>query len=330
VVKHIVLTGGAGFIGSHVAEHFFHAYPQAQLTIIDKMTYAADIDNLRSIIQDPRVRLAVGDICDYAFVSRYIAEADLVIHAAAESHVDNSFGNSLPFTMTNVYGTHVILEACRLHKTPRIIHVSTDEVYGEVLEGANDESAPMNPTNPYSASKAGAEMILRGFLNCYRMPIVIVRANNIFGIRQFPEKIIPKFSLLLHKGMKLTIHGDGSNRRHFLAAQDFAEALQLLVEKGVIGEAYNIGSEDEFTNNEVAAMLCAQFGYDPKDWVTYVEDRPFNDRRYALHFEKIKALGWRQNRSITNMISDVVQWYRDHADRYEYYLRSPEFLGLKK
>lgn len=327
--KHIVLTGGAGFIGSHVADHFYKAFPNSQLTIIDKMTYAADIDNLRDIIQDPRVRLAVGDICDYPFVSRYVAEADLVIHAAAESHVDNSFGNSLPFTMTNVYGTHVVMEACRLHKVPRILHVSTDEVYGEVLEGANDESAPMNPTNPYSASKAGAEMVIRGFLNCYRMPIVTVRANNIFGIRQFPEKIIPKFSLLLHHGMKVPIHGDGSNRRHFLAAQDFAEAIELLVREGKIGEAYNIGSEDEFSNNEVATMICLELGLNPQDWITYIEDRPFNDRRYALHFEKIKAMGWKQNRSIRNMIGEVVTWYRDHADRYQYYLQIPEFKGLR-
>lgn len=317
-MRNIVLTGGAGFIGSHIADHLFEAFPDTTLTIIDKMTYAAHVGNVSHLICDSRVRLEVGDICDFAFCSRFTKDADLVIHAAAESHVDNSFGNSLPFTMSNVYGTHVIMEACRFHGVPKIIHVSTDEVYGEVLEGECDESTQLNPTNPYSASKAGAEMIIRGYLNCYKMPIVTVRANNVFGVRQFPEKLIPKFSLYLLNDRKLPLHGDGSNRRHFLAAQDFARAIEMLMTKGVNGETYNIGSEEEYTNLQVAGLLCDALGKDVKSAVTFVEDRPFNDRRYSIDSSRVRALGWIPTRSLQNEIGEIVQWYRSNADRYRY------------
>lgn len=319
-MPNIVLTGGAGFIGSHIADHLYRAFPQATLSILDKMTYAADFRNVAHLMDSNRVRLAVGDICDYAFVSRFLADADLVIHAAAESHVDNSFGNSLPFTMSNVFGTHVVMEACRLHKVPQVIHVSTDEVYGEVLEGEVSESAILNPTNPYSASKAGAEMIIRGYLNCYKMPITLVRANNIYGIRQFPEKLIPKFTLYMNMGRKVPIHGDGSNRRHFLAAQDFAKAIELLIHQGKPGEIYNIGSEDEYTNMEVTTMLCEALGKDINSSVLFVEDRPFNDRRYSICSDKIRGLGWKPERSLTKDIPEIVEWYKANADRYQYFL----------
>ncbi|PCI99958.1 MAG: dTDP-glucose 4,6-dehydratase [Alphaproteobacteria bacterium] len=312
----IVITGGAGFIGSHIVEHFVNAYPNAEIIVLDKMTYAADVRNLMHLISVNKIRLVVGDICHLDTCLSAVKGADLVIHAAAESHVDNSFGNSLEFTRTNVTGTHCLMEACRSENVAKIIHVSTDEVYGEVLEGSATEDTTLKPTNPYSASKAAAEMIISGYLQSYKMPIVMVRANNIFGKRQFPEKIIPKFALNLILGKPLTIHGNGKNCRHYLSADDFAVALELLAKKGVIGECYNIGTTEEYTNMQMAYMLCDIFDVDPDKTITFIKDRPFNDQRYAVDWSKITALGWTSQHSLINEISDVAQWYYDNADRY--------------
>mgnify|MGYP003672098100 CR=1 FL=1 len=269
-MKKIVITGGAGFIGSHIVEHFANTYPQSEIVVLDKMTYAADVRNILPLINNGRIRLLVNDICHLDSCLHAVQNADLVIHAAAESHVDNSFGNSMEFTRTNVLGTHALMEACRRENVKRVIHVSTDEVYGEIIEGAADEEALLRPTNPYSASKAAAEMIISGYLRSYKMPIVMVRANNIFEKRQFPEKIIPKFSLHLIKGEKLTIHGNGLNSRHYLSARDFAKALDLLAHKGEIGECYNVGTIEEYTNIQMAHLLCKIFDVDPEKTITFI------------------------------------------------------------
>ncbi len=315
-MKKIVITGGAGFIGSHIVEHFVEAYPQAKVVVLDKMTYAADVRNLMHLISTGKINLVVGDICHLDTCVSTVKGADLVIHAAAESHVDNSFGNSLEFTRTNVTGTHCLMEACRSEGVKRIIHVSTDEVYGEVLEGSAKEDAVLKPTNPYSASKAAAEMIISGYLQSYKMPIVMVRANNIFGKRQYPEKIIPKFSLNLILGKPLTIHGNGKNCRHYLSARDFAGALELLAEKGVIGETYNVGTTEEYTNMQMAYMMCDIFGVNPDDTITFIKDRPFNDQRYAVDWAKITDLGWTSQNNLIDQISEVAQWYYDNVERY--------------
>lgn len=316
-MKKIVITGGAGFIGSHIVEHFAEKYPQSEILVLDKMTYAADVRNLMHLITNNRIRIMVADICHLESCVQAVKGADLVIHAAAESHVDNSFGNSLEFTRTNVMGTHSLMEACRLNKVEKIIHVSTDEVYGEVHEGSADETAALKPTNPYSASKAAAEMIISGYLQSYKMPIVMVRANNIFGIRQFPEKIIPKFSLNLIMGRQLTIHGNGQNRRHYLSARDFAAALDLLAQRGVIGECYNIGTTEEYTNMQMAHMLCEIFGANPDTAISFIPDRPFNDFRYAVTWEKIAALGWKSQHSLKDELAEIAAWYVENVNRYE-------------
>jgi dTDP-glucose 4,6-dehydratase len=316
-VKKITITGGAGFIGSHIVEGFAARYPGAKITVLDKMTYAADVRNIFELMTAGRVRLTVGDICDIETCARAVKGADLVIHAAAESHVDNSFGNSLEFTRTNVWGTHCMMEACRVTKVPKIIHVSTDEVYGEVLEGAVDENAMLKPTNPYSASKAGAEMVVGGYWQSYRLPVITLRANNIYGIRQYPEKIIPRFIMLLTKGEKLTVHGTGKNIRHYLSAIDLAGALDLLVKKGAYGECYNVGTPEEYTNLEVAEMICAELGVKMEDHVEFVNDRPFNDRRYALDWSRITKLGWKPEHSLKKDLPGMVAWYVANMDRYE-------------
>lgn len=315
-MKKIVITGGAGFVGSHIVDKIAASYPKAHILILDKMTYAADITNIFHHIQGDRIRLMVGDICNLDTCMQAVKNADLVIHAAAESHVDNSFGNSMAFSQTNVLGTHCLMEACRASGVPKIIHFSTDEVYGEIVEGEAGEDHILKPTNPYSASKAAAEMIIQGYLQSFNLPVVIVRANNIYGIRQFPEKIIPKFMLLMMQGKPLTLHGTGQNSRHFVAAQDIAQALTLLIEKGVIGECYNIGSEQEFRNVEVAHMICEIFNVSPKDHITFVQDRPFNDARYAVNWDKIKGLGWSAKRQLKEDLPEMARWYREHFYRF--------------
>lgn len=324
-LKKIVITGGAGFIGSHIVDHFVTHYPEAKIVVLDKMTYAADIRNLLHHITNNRIQLLVGNLCHLDFCTNAVADTDLVIHAAAESHVDNSFGNSLEFTRTNVVGTHALIEACRQQGVKKIIHISTDEVYGELHDGAADEGTHLRPTNPYSASKAAADMIINGFLQSYKLPVIIVRANNIFGIRQFPEKIIPKFCLHMLTGQPLTIHGSGENRRHYLSALDFAEALDILSQKGTIGEVYNVGTTEEYTNIQMAHMICEIFGADPKQELTYIQDRPFNDFRYAVKWDKLAALGWKPHRSLKDELGAIAQWYCDNIDRYE----SPDNITRK-
>lgn len=316
-MKKIVITGGAGFIGSHIVDRFAALYPKAKIAVVDKMTYAADIRNISGHIEKGRVELIVGDVCSRHICDRAIAAADLVIHAAAESHVDNSFSNSLEFSRTNVEGTHSLMESCRQAKVKKIIHVSTDEVYGEIQEGAADENSHFNPTNPYSASKAAAEMIIGGYYKSFKIPVVIVRANNIFGTRQFPEKILPKFILLLATGQKLTIHGSGKNKRHYLDVHDFTAALDLISRKGKIGQAYNVGAIEEYTNMQVAHMVCDAFGVDPKKHIRHVKDRPFNDSRYSIDWDKLAALGWKPKHRLARELPGLARWYVENIGRHE-------------
>lgn len=315
-MKKIVITGGAGFIGSHIVDHFVEQYPDAQITVLDKMTYAADIQNILHHIENKRIKLCVHDVRNLDKCLETLDGADLLIHAAAESHVDNSFGNSLEFSKTNVLGTHALMEAALKAGVPRILHISTDEVYGEILEGRVDESARLQPTNPYSASKAAADMIISGYRQSFNLPVITVRSNNIFGVRQFPEKILPKFLMLMMTGQKLTIHGTGENKRHFLAAQDLCAALDLLVQKGEIGEIYNIGTTDEYKNIEVAHMICDIFGKDPEEFITYIEDRPFNDARYAISWDPITALGWAPKHFLKDELGNLARWYAENFERY--------------
>lgn len=313
-MRKIVVTGGAGFIGSHFTERLLEAFPDSRIIVLDKMTYAADIKNILPLLVDGRVQLVVADVSDYAVCRQVVDESDLVIHAAAESHVDRSFHSSILFTQANAVGTHSVMEACRSTQVPRIIHVSTDEVYGEVLEHECDEAWGLNPTNPYSASKAAAEMIVNGYRHSFNLPVLMVRANNVFGIRQYPEKLIPRTIMSLILGKKVPLHGNGRNVRHYLAASDFANALVKLIQFGAINEVYNVGSPDEYENCQVVRFICEEFEVNFNDAVEYVQDRPFNDRRYAISWEKIANLGWRPQLNLRTELPSVIRWYRENAD----------------
>jgi dTDP-glucose 4,6-dehydratase len=313
----ILVTGGAGFIGAHIVERLIEEYPNDRIDVLDKMTYAADLANLAPSLKRGQRHLHVGDVCDFPLCVRLTRNVDYVIHVAAESHVDNSFGNSLNFTQSNTLGTHTLLEACRVNEVKRIIHVSTDEVYGETRDGEHVETDRLNPTNPYSASKAGADMIVNSYIYSFKLPVIMVRSNNIFGIRQYPEKIIPRFCMLGLLGQRFTVHGNGLNRRRYLAAEDFADALVLLLNRGREGEIYNVGSECEYTNLQIVEMIATELGISGPENTDFISDRPFNDFRYAVNCEKVKSLGWKRKRRLEDKIPGLLSWYRDNLTRYE-------------
>jgi UDP-glucose 4,6-dehydratase len=306
--KKILITGAAGFIGSHVYDHFSYLYPEADILILDKMTYAGNIKNIPSCLTNPKHKLVVGDLIDFDLCIDATRNCDLVIHLAAESHVDNSFQNSIIFSRSNELGTHTLMEACRQNKVKKIIHVSTDEVYGENIDKPFTELDPLNPTNPYAASKAAAEMIVKSYHTSFRLPVIIVRANNIYGIRQYPEKIIPKFLVRAHQNLPLEIQGDGSNRRHYLSAIDFSEALGLLSLQAPIGEIYNIASNEELTNLEVANLIQSHFPAKNIE-IVFKENRPFNDSRYYVNDSKLRLLGWAPKNNIFDDLKVIKDWY---------------------
>jgi dTDP-glucose 4,6-dehydratase len=243
------------------------------------------------------------------------------MHFAAQSHVDLSFGNSYTFTHNNVMGTHVLLECANTLKVKRFIHVSTDEVYGEVETGAADlmETALLCPTNPYAASKAAAEMLVNAYYKSFKLPVIIVRSNNVYGPHQFPEKVIPKFTCLLNRGRKMILHGDGSPTRRYLFAGDAADAFDTIFHKGEVGQIYNIGSMDEVPNKELCGLLLDQFGIPRSDWDKWVEhthDRPFNDMRYAVDAAKLTKLGWTQKTPFSKGLKLTVDWYRQFGETW--------------
>jgi dTDP-glucose 4,6-dehydratase len=261
-----------------------------------------------------------GDITSPADVKRCLRKhsIDTIFHFAAQSHVDLSFGNSYQFTNTNVYGTHVLLERAREHGINRFIHISTDEVYGDVPVGAADlcETSLLAPTNPYSASKAAAEMMVSAYRNSFKLPLITVRSNNVYGPHQFPEKIIPKFIMLLERRCKLLVHGDGTPTRRYVYAADIVDALDTIFHKGDIGQIYNISSRNEISNMAICYQLLDIYGIphqataELEKWVQHTEDRPFNDQRYATDGAKLAALGWIPKTSFHEGLRFTVEWYR--------------------
>lgn len=302
--SNLLITGGCGFIGSNFINYIFDRIDY-NIINFDAMYYCASENNIKEEIRNnERYKLIKGNLCSYDLVNHIINDykIDYIIHFAAQSHVQNSFEDSLQYTKDNIEGTHTLLEVCRKYnKIKKFIHVSTDEVYGESMIDENEnkktENSILCPTNPYAATKAGAELIAQSYYYSFKIPIIITRGNNVYGPNQYPEKLIPKFIKQLQDNKKVTIQGDGSNIRAFLHSQDVAKAFEIILKKGEIGEIYNIGSEEneEYTVLEVAKLLIAKIkktdNYD--DWITYIEDRPFNDKRYYISNQKIKNLGWK-------------------------------------
>ena len=278
------------------------------------------MNNTAQLNDDSNFSFYKGDITNHEDVTGCLKKHDIdtVMHFAAQSHVDLSFGNSYDFTRTNVLGTHVLLECVKSHSIKKFIHVSTDEVYGEVKEDQEDllEDTILAPTNPYAASKAAAEMLIIAYHKSFKLPVIIVRSNNVYGPHQFPEKVIPKFTLLLERNEKLSLHGSGKHTRRYLYAGDAADAFDTILHKGSVGHVYNVPSVDEISNFSLCSMLLNQFGHasDTKEdvykHVLHCEDRPFNDHRYAVDGTKLHQLGWKQKTPFEDGIQITVDWYR--------------------
>ena len=318
-MKNLLVTGGCGFIGSNYINYIFEKYNDFNIINIDAMYYCASENNIDCNVRNSeRYTLIKGNLCSYDLVYHVIVsyKIDYVIHFAAQSHVQNSFEDALQYTKDNVFGTHNLLEAARKYgNVKKFIHVSTDEVYGESMieqhETKKTEESILCPTNPYAATKASAELIAQSYYYSFNMPIIITRGNNVYGPNQYPEKIIPKFIKLLNENKKVTIQGDGSNVRAFIHVYDVVKAFDIILDKGVIGEIYNIGSDDneEYTVKYVAEMLIKKIKKTENysEHIEYITDRPFNDKRYYISNEKIKNLGWDITENFDEGINNLIK-----------------------
>jgi len=311
------ISGGAGFIGSQLCEKIYTSFPRAQLIIYDKLTYAGNLKFLDKIIRSNRVKFIKGDIVDYKKYSKYLKNINFAINVAAESHVDRSFKNSLLFTRSNTLGAHTFVQSCIENNVKKILQVSTDEVYGQTLKGQKNEQSLMNPTNPYSASKAAAEIIINSYKFFESDKILTVRGNNIYGVRQFPEKLIPSCIVNLIKNKKIQLNGDGKHERCYLSAKDFAAGIVLLLKKNKKG-IYNIGNDIYYKNYQVAKIICGLMKKNYKDNVVFIPDRPFNDRRYSISINKIKKLGWSPKNQLVKDLPGIINWYKKNLKIFKY------------
>ncbi|GAB2974051.1 dTDP-glucose 4,6-dehydratase [Amycolatopsis acidiphila] len=317
----VLVTGGAGFIGSHyVRQAVSGAYPalaDAEVVVLDKLTYAGNPVNLAPVADDPRFRFVQGDICDGALVSELMTGVDLVVHFAAESHVDRSILGSADFVLTNVLGTQTLLQAALGAGVGKFVHVSTDEVYGSIAEGSWSEDRVLEPNSPYSASKASSDLLARAFHRTHGLPVCVTRCSNNYGPYQFPEKVIPLFVTNLLDGAKVPLYGDGLNVRDWLHVDDHCRGIQLVADGGRAGEIYNIGGGTELTNRELTERLLAALGAG-WDRVEQVPDRLGHDRRYSVDITKISTeLGYRAEVPFDEGLADTVRWYRENRSWWE-------------
>lgn len=307
----LLVTGGLGFIGSCFIRQTLRLRPDVQIVNFDAMTYAANLANCRPVERDPRYRFVKGDICDEAAVDRAVSGGiDAVVNFAAETHVDRSIVDPAAFLRTDVFGTHVLLEAVRRRAVPLYLQVSTDEVYGDVAQGASDEGAALRPRSPYSASKAAAEMQVLAYANTYGVRALITRGSNTYGPHQFPEKLIPLAIAALLDGEPVPVYGDGLQVRDWIYVEDHAAGILTVLERGVPGNAYNIGGGNERPNIEIVRRLVEGCGRTMSTHVRYVQDRPGHDRRYALDCAKIHALGWAPHTDLDRGLRETLDWYR--------------------
>lgn len=309
------VTGGAGFIGSNYVRGLLNGswgHQVDAVTVFDAFTYAGNRANLDPVASDPRLFIVTGDICFATDIDSAIPGHDIVVHFAAESHVDRSIESSSVFVITNVLGTQQMLEAAMRHSIPTFIHVSTDEVYGSIAEGSWDENEPLLSNSPYAASKASSDLLARSYARTYDLDVRITRCSNNFGIYQYPEKVIPLFITNLIDGLKVPLYGDGLNIRDWLHVDDHCRGIELVAQGGRSGEVYNIGGGTELTNRELTSLLLSTFNVGD-DMIQPVADRLGHDRRYSIDWSKINhELGYKPTKSLESNIGEVVDWYRSH------------------
>lgn len=304
----LFVTGGAGFIGSNYARHVL-ATTDDHVTVYDALTYAGNRDSLRDLDDDPRFAFVHGDVCDRDAVVAAMRGHDAVVHFAAETHVDRSITGPDEFVRTNCLGTNVVCDVARQLEVDRVLHISTDEVYGSVEEGSSSEDDLLVPRSPYSASKAGSDLIALSYVTTYGMPVVVTRCSNNFGPFQFPEKMIPLFTTNLLDGLTVPLYGDGLNVRDWIHVEDHNIAADLVLRRGEPGQVYNIGAGNELTNVELTHKLLELTGRD-ESFITPVADRLGHDRRYSVSIDKVRALGWERSHSFEESLAATVEWYR--------------------
>lgn len=315
MAKVLLVTGGAGFIGSHFVLYMLR-HSDYTIRVLDALTYAGRRENLQEAEGNPRFEFLHGDVRSRETVERAMEDVEAVAHFAAETHVDRSILHPDAFITTDVYGTFVMLEVARQKGVQRFLHISTDEIYGDIEQGIADEESPLRPNSPYSASKAGADMLARAYFRTYRFPVIIARPSNTFGPRQYPEKLIPFFTLRALENQPLPLYGDGSQVRDWLYVEDHVRALALLLDRGQVGEAYNIAGGNERSNREVAQLIL-QILQKPESLIQTVPDRPGHDRRYALDTRKIRALGWQPQAHFETALRETVLWYVNHPEWWQ-------------
>ena len=306
----ILVTGGAGFIGSNFILHMMNSHPEVEVLNLDVLTYAGNLNNLKGIDKNPRYTFIKGDICDPNVVNTILDryKVDTIVHFAAESHVDRSITKASEFVRTNVLGTHNLLECARHHPIARFVHISTDEVYGSTLKGSFTENDILSPSSPYSASKAGSDLLALSYFTTYKLPVIITRCTNNFGPCQYPEKLIPLFVTNLIAGRKVPVYGTGENVRDWIHVSDHCRAVEFLLKKGIPGEIYNIGGGNEKTNIEITEKILMLLKKD-ESWIEYVTDRPGHDFRYSLDCSKLLKIGWSPRYSFEEGLKDTVEWY---------------------
>ncbi len=324
----ILVTGGAGFIGSNFIRYMLNRYAHCRITNLDKLTYAGNLDNLRDIENDGRYRFVKGDIADVSIVGSLAAEVDIVVNFAAETHVDRSIHDPGGFIQTDVVGIYVILEETRKNKIRKVVLVSTDEVYGSIEKGSFTEEDRLSPSSPYSASKAGGELLARAYHKTFGVPVCVTRGSNTYGPYQFPEKVIPLFVTNALDDIPLPLYGDGLNVRDWLHVLDHCGAIDLVLHEGVPGEIYNVGGGNERTNIQITHMILDILGK-PRTLIRPVQDRLGHDRRYSIDCSKIKRLGWRPEHSFEEGMRATIEWYSKN-ERWWRRLKSGEYLEYYK
>jgi dTDP-glucose 4,6-dehydratase len=308
----LLITGGAGFIGSNFVHHTRATHPEWKLVVLDKLTYAGNLENLEPALQQGHCEFVQMDICDPA-VRDQVRGCDAVIHFAAESHVDRSIEDAVAFVRTNVDGTHNMVQACRETGVPRFVHVSTDEVYGSLgKEGQFTETSPVQPNSPYAATKAASDLLVLAYVRTHKFPAIVTRCSNNYGPYQFPEKFIPLMIAQALAGEKLPVYGKGENIRDWIHVSDHCRALESVLQRGRVGEVYNIGGGNEVPNLELAKLILKLLDR-PDNLIKFVTDRPGHDLRYAIDCLKIgRELGWAPEVGFVRGLSDTVAWYREH------------------
>lgn len=308
----LLVTGGAGFIGSNFIRYIIKKYPQYKIINLDKLTYAGNLDNLKDIENNSNYTFVKGDICDIRLVDELTKDVEAIVNFAAESHVDRSIIDASDFIRTNIDGTYNLLEATKRHKISRLIHCSTDEIYGSIDEGSFKETSPLSPSSPYAASKAAADMVVHSYRVTFNLPAIVARSSNNFGPYQYPEKIIPLFITNALEDKPVPLYGDGMNVRDWLYVIDNCEAIDLILHKGKEGEIYNIGGGNELKNIDLTRMVLKILGK-PESLIQPVKDRPGHDRRYSLDCSKIKKdLDWTPRFDFERALEETVKWYVDN------------------